>query len=201
VQELFQFSASVTAEDNTKKRTIFFSRNSSFLANSIYRVYYDTSFPNGGFSYSTIYASRVFDAKKVEHLATFPLGAKTYPIMSDDESDYERTLCQLPQVHVFKIPVRKSAGNIWSCRLVDNIQLNFFSLDGHRASDWPTDPTWTGKLKIVAKGRKAVIALVDENNKIFAACPVNDDSAVSRCFLNFLMVIRINLLTIRLRKY
>jgi hypothetical protein len=24
--------------------------------------------------------------------------------------DIERTLCQLPQVHVFKIPVRKTAG-------------------------------------------------------------------------------------------
>lgn len=31
--------------------------------------------------------------------------------------DIERTLCQLPQVHVFKIPVRKTAGK--------NITLSF----------------------------------------------------------------------------
>lgn len=29
--------------------------------------------------------------------------------MADEE--IERTLCQLPQVHVFKIPARKAAGN------------------------------------------------------------------------------------------
>jgi hypothetical protein len=44
----------------------------------------------------------------------------------DDEDSFERTLLQLPQCHVFKIPVRKSA-------------------DGHRASDWPTEHTWAGK--------------------------------------------------------
>lgn len=78
------------------------------------------------------------------------------------DDDYERTLCQLPQVHVFKIPVRKSA-------------------EGHRASDWPKDPTWTGKLKIIAKGRLAAVMLMDAvNNSVFAVCPVSDDSAVER---------------------
>ena len=79
----------------------------------------------------------------------------------DDDSDYERTLCQLPQVHVFKIPVRKSA-------------------EGHRASDWPKDPTWTGKLKVIAKGRVAAIILLDDKNATFAVCPVSDDTAVER---------------------
>lgn len=53
-----------------------------------------------------------------------------------DEEDWaiERTLCQLPQVHVFKIPTRMTA-------------------DGYRAADWPKDSAWTGKLKIVAKVR------------------------------------------------
>lgn len=78
-----------------------------------------------------------------------------------EEADYERTLCQLPQVHVFKIPVRKSA-------------------EGHRASDWPKDPTWTGKLKIIAKGRMAAIMLLDGKNATFAVCPVSDDTAVER---------------------
>lgn len=79
----------------------------------------------------------------------------------DADNDYERTLCQLPQVHVFKIPVRKSA-------------------DGHRAADWPKEPAWSGKLKIVAKGKLAVIFLVDDKNQIFAACHVNDEAAVFR---------------------
>lgn len=79
-----------------------------------------------------------------------------------EDEEYERTLCQLPQVHVFKIPVRKSA-------------------EGHRASDWPKDPTWTGKLKIVAKGRLAAIMLMDAlTNQTFAVCPVSDDTAVER---------------------
>jgi hypothetical protein len=78
------------------------------------------------------------------------------------EEEYERTLVQLPQVHVFKIPVRKTA-------------------EGHRASDWPKDPTWTGKLKIIAKGRLAAIMLMDaSNNSVFAVCPVSDDAAVER---------------------
>ena len=80
--------------------------------------------------------------------------------MSSDD-DYERTLCQLPQVHVFRIPVRKSA-------------------DGHRASDWPTEPAWTGKLRIVAKGRVAAIVLLDDKNQVFANCQVTDDSAVEK---------------------
>jgi len=78
--------------------------------------------------------------------------------MSDEA---ERTLCQLPHVHVFRIPVRKSA-------------------DGHRASDWPKDPTWTGKLKIVAKGKVAAVVLLDANNQVFAVCKVTDDAAVER---------------------
>lgn len=79
--------------------------------------------------------------------------------MQDDE--IERTLCQLPQVHVFRIPAQKSA-------------------EGHRASDWPKDPNWSGKLKIVAKGRTAAIILFDDRNQVFAVCHVTDDSAVQK---------------------
>lgn len=53
-------------------------------------------------------------------------------------------------------------------------------LEGHRAADWPKDPSWTGKLKIVAKGKLAGIFLVDDKNQIFAVCQVTDDSAVER---------------------
>lgn len=70
-------------------------------------------------------------------------------------SDVERILCQLPSVFVFKIPPRRSA-------------------EGHRASDWPKDSTWNGKLKIVVKGRQAAIILQDDANQVFAVCPVSE---------------------------
>lgn len=78
-----------------------------------------------------------------------------------DEFEVERTLCQLPCVHVIRIPARKSA-------------------DGHRAADWPTDPIWTGRLKITAKGKLATITLMNDKNEIFGQCPVTDDAAVER---------------------
>jgi hypothetical protein len=82
--------------------------------------------------------------------------------MADDD-EYERTLCQLPQVHVFKIPVRSSAA-------------------GHRAADWPTDPVWSGKVKIVSKGKNVGIFLMNTtDNRVFAHCPVTDDASVERC--------------------
>lgn len=55
-----------------------------------------------------------------------------------------------------------------------------YFLEGHRASDWPKDPTWTGKLKIVAKGKVAAIILMDASNQVFAVCKVTDDAAVER---------------------
>jgi hypothetical protein len=59
--------------------------------------------------------------------------------------------------------------------------IKLFFVDGHRAADWPTEPIWTGRLKVVARGRNAVIQLIDAENKLFASCPVTDDSAVERC--------------------
>ncbi len=43
-----------------------------------------------------------------------------------------------------------------------------------RASNWPKDPTWTGKMKIIAKGRQAAIILLDDKNQVFATCPVSE---------------------------
>ena len=58
---------------------------------------------------------------------------------------------------------------------------NVFWTDGHRASDWPKEHTWAGKLKISAKGRIAVITLLDSTtNQVFASCTVTDDSCVER---------------------
>jgi hypothetical protein len=70
-----------------------------------------------------------------------------------DEVEYERTLCQLPACHVFRIPPARGA-------------------EGHRASDWPQKPTWTGRLIITAKGRQAKITLVDKEGATFAKAPV-----------------------------
>ena len=67
--------------------------------------------------------------------------------------EYERTLCQLPAAHVFRIPPARGA-------------------EGHRASDWPQKPTWTGRLTITAKGRLAVITLIDREGNVFAKAPV-----------------------------
>lgn len=79
----------------------------------------------------------------------------------ENMDEVERTLCQLPSVHVFRIPTRTSA-------------------DGYRAADWPKDPNWTGKLKIIARGEKLAIVLHDNQNNTFAVCHVTDESCVER---------------------
>jgi hypothetical protein len=75
--------------------------------------------------------------------------------------EVERTLCQLPSVHVFRIPARISA-------------------DGYRAADWPKEPQWTGKLKVVERATKLAVILTDAMNNTFAVCHVSDDSCVER---------------------
>jgi len=47
-------------------------------------------------------------------------------------------------------------------------------------ADWPTEPAWVGKLKVVSRGKLAVIILHDDNNQTFAMCLVNDEGAVER---------------------
>jgi hypothetical protein len=60
------------------------------------------------------------------------------------------------------------------------VNVTLRNLEGYRASDWPKDPSWSGKLKIVAKGRKAAIFLLDDKNAIFAVCQASDEGAVER---------------------
>jgi len=75
--------------------------------------------------------------------------------------EYEQTLCQVPTVHVFKIPPRTTSG-------------------GHRASDW-TQEVWEGKLTVIQKGSNCNIFLIDRNtNAEFARAPVNP-GAVEKC--------------------
>ena len=50
----------------------------------------------------------------------------------------------------------------------------------NRAADWPQEPIWTGKLKIIAKNKLATIILLNDKNVVFGQCPVTDDAAVER---------------------
>lgn len=52
------------------------------------------------------------------------------------------------------------------------------------AADWPTDPVWSGKLKIVAKGRDATIILHDDKGAVFAKCPYNEGAVEKGLFLD-----------------
>ena len=55
----------------------------------------------------------------------------------DAPEEYERVILQLPSVHVFRIPVRKSAGKLFKIII---IYLN--KLEGYRASEWPKQSIW-----------------------------------------------------------
>ena len=43
-----------------------------------------------------------------------------------------------------------------------------------------TDPMWSGKLRVIAKGDQAAILLIGNDNSPFGTCPVTDDGAVER---------------------
>ncbi|KAM3621145.1 uncharacterized protein V6R79_006706 [Siganus canaliculatus] len=74
--------------------------------------------------------------------------------MAEDNS-YESMLCVKPEVHVYRIPPRATNR-------------------GYRAADWKLDePTWSGRMKITAKGKMAFIKLEDKNTgELFAQAPV-----------------------------
>ena len=69
----------------------------------------------------------------------------------------DRTLTQIKWCHVFRIPPQRGAA-------------------GHRASDWPSKPSWSGTLKIVARGDQAAVILIDSENKVFATSRVGPGS-------------------------
>lgn len=70
-------------------------------------------------------------------------------------ADYESVLCVKNEVFVYQIPARTTNR-------------------GYRAADWKLEePDWTGKLRVVAKGRDLTIKLEDKNSgELFALCPV-----------------------------
>ncbi|XP_041378342.1 adaptin ear-binding coat-associated protein 1-like [Gigantopelta aegis] len=73
--------------------------------------------------------------------------------MADNEC--ERVICVKNEVFVFKIPPRPSNR-------------------GYRAADWKLDnPDWTGRMRIVSKGKDLMIKLEDKTSgELFANCPV-----------------------------
>lgn len=48
-------------------------------------------------------------------------------------------------------------------------------IQNHRASDWKLDePDWTGRMRIVAKGKDCIIKIEDKTSgQLFAQCPVD----------------------------
>ena len=75
-----------------------------------------------------------------------------------DEEHVERTLTILPEIHVYSLPPRPSAGG-WKCQ------------------DWPkTNHIFTGRVRVTAKGANCVIKLEDPTTGgLFAQCPLDVD--------------------------
>ncbi|XP_077804819.1 adaptin ear-binding coat-associated protein 2 isoform X4 [Macaca mulatta] len=73
-----------------------------------------------------------------------------------EESGYESVLCVKPDVHVYRIPPRATNR-------------------GYRAAEWQLDqPSWSGRLRITAKGQMAYIKLEDRTSgELFAQAPVD----------------------------
>ncbi|XP_070314863.1 adaptin ear-binding coat-associated protein 2 isoform X1 [Odocoileus virginianus] len=73
-----------------------------------------------------------------------------------EEAEYESVLCVKPDVHVYRIPPRATNR-------------------GYRAAEWQLDqPSWSGRLRITAKGRVAYIKLEDRTSgELFAQAPVD----------------------------
>ncbi|KAF5292614.1 hypothetical protein FQA39_LY13947 [Lamprigera yunnana] len=69
---------------------------------------------------------------------------------------YESVLLVKPEVFVFNIPPRTSNR-------------------GYKAADWNlAQPSWTGRMRLVAKGNDLAIKLEDKNNgELFARCPID----------------------------
>ncbi|XP_052511814.1 adaptin ear-binding coat-associated protein 2 [Budorcas taxicolor] len=73
-----------------------------------------------------------------------------------EEAEYESVLCVKPDVHVYRIPPRATNR-------------------GYRAAEWQLDqPSWSGRLRITAKGQTAYIKLEDRTSgELFAQAPVD----------------------------
>ncbi|KAL7744863.1 hypothetical protein ACLKA6_007148 [Drosophila palustris] len=70
--------------------------------------------------------------------------------------EYESVLIVKPEVFIYKIPPRASNR-------------------GYRAADWNLkEPTWTGRMRLVAKGTTCILKLEDKTSgALFANCPID----------------------------
>ncbi|EDV35268.1 uncharacterized protein Dana_GF22665 [Drosophila ananassae] len=70
--------------------------------------------------------------------------------------EYESVLIVKPEVFIYKIPPRASNR-------------------GYRAADWNLkEPTWTGRMRLVAKGTACILKLEDKTSgALFANCPID----------------------------
>ncbi|XP_071446936.1 NECAP-like protein CG9132 [Hetaerina americana] len=75
---------------------------------------------------------------------------------------YESVLLVKSEVFVFKIPPRTTSR-------------------GHRAADWNLqEPDWTGRLRLVSKGKECILKLEDKNTgELFAKCPIEQYPGVA----------------------
>ncbi|KAK2095761.1 Adaptin ear-binding coat-associated protein 2 [Saguinus oedipus] len=73
-----------------------------------------------------------------------------------EENGYKSALYVKPDVHVYRIPLRATN-------------------HGYRAAEWQLDqPSWSGRLRITAKGQMAYIKLEDRTSgELFAQAPVH----------------------------
>ncbi|XP_055593460.1 NECAP-like protein CG9132 [Uranotaenia lowii] len=76
--------------------------------------------------------------------------------------EYESVVLVKQEVFVYKIPPRQSNR-------------------GYRAADWNlSEPTWTGRLRMVSKGKTLALKLEDKNSgALFANCPIESYPGVA----------------------
>lgn len=86
--------------------------------------------------------------------------AEDFEISLGDE--FERQLTCITNVHVFKIPPLQQS-------------------DGYRCTGWEGNQLWTGRCRVLVKGKVSRIVLDDPNTgDVFAECPLNHPNAVEK---------------------
>ena len=74
--------------------------------------------------------------------------------------DFERQLCMVPKVNVFRVPALKQA-------------------DGYRCTGWEGNQCWAGRIRVLVKGNKPRIVLDDtQTGNIFAEAPLDHPNAI-----------------------
>ncbi|KAK2106021.1 Adaptin ear-binding coat-associated protein 2 [Saguinus oedipus] len=93
-----------------------------------------------------------------------------------EESGYESVLCVKPDVHVYRIPPRATNRGYRREMYRETVMVVYpHPLLGLRAAEWQLDqPSWSGRLRITAKGQMAYIKLEDRTSgELFAQAPVD----------------------------